>query len=91
MAIVWGAFFLKDKRIAAVAALSCFLHFVVDIPMHNADLALYPYAEQYLGFGLWGKWGIWSWIFEIIFSAILLYWPMPIDSIYKPMKILNGS
>ncbi|OTG61661.1 hypothetical protein B9T29_10915 [Acinetobacter sp. ANC 3903] len=69
---VWGAFFLKDKRIAAVAALSCFLHFVADIPMHNADLALYPYAEQYLGFGLWGKWGIWSWIFEIIFSAILL-------------------
>ena len=70
--LLWGAFFLKDKRIAMVAALSCFLHFIVDIPMHNADLALYPYATQYLGFGLWGKWGVWSWIFEIGFTAILL-------------------
>ncbi len=70
--LLWGAFFLKDKGIAMVAALSCFLHFIADIPMHNADLALYPYAQQYLGFGLWGKWGIWSWVFEIGFSAILL-------------------
>jgi hypothetical protein len=76
MAIVWsflwGSLFLKDQRIALVAALSCFLHFIVDIPMHNADLALYPYAQQYLGFGLWGKWGVGSWLFEIFFSAILL-------------------
>ena len=71
--IVWGAFFwFKDKHIATIAALSCFLHFIADIPMHNADMALYPYAQQYLGFGLWGKWGIWSWVFEIGFAAILL-------------------
>lgn len=70
--LIWGAFFLKDQRIAWVAALSCFLHFVADLPMHNADMALYPYAQQYLGFGLWGKWGIWSWLFEIGFSALLL-------------------
>ena len=70
--LVWGAFFLKDKRIAAVAALSCFLHFVADLPMHNADLAWYPYAGQYLGLGLWNKWGVWSWIFEIGFAVILL-------------------
>ena len=72
--LVWGAFFFKEKRIAMIAALSCFLHFIVDIPMHNADLALYPYAQQYLGFGLWGKWGIGSWIFEIIFAGILLFY-----------------
>ena len=70
--LIWGAFFLKDQRNAWVAALSCFLHFVADLPMHNADMALYPYAQQYLGFGLWGKWGIWSWLFEIGFSALLL-------------------
>lgn len=70
--LLWGAFFYKNLRIATVAALSCFLHFVADIPMHNADLALYPYAQQYLGWGLWGKWGIWSWVFEIGFAAILL-------------------
>ena len=69
---VWGAFFFKDKRIALIAAFSCFLHFLVDIPMHNADLALYPYAQQYLGFGLWGKWGVGAWLFEIVFAAILL-------------------
>ena len=70
--LLWGAFFLKDKRIALIAALSCFLHFIVDILVHNADLALYPYAQQYLGFGLWGKWGIGSWVFEMMFAGILL-------------------
>ena len=71
---IWGSFFLKDKRIAVVAALSCFLHFIVDIPMHNADLALYPYAQQYLGLGLWGKWGVGSWLFEIFFAGLLLFY-----------------
>ena len=70
--LLWGAFFLKDKRIAMIAALSCFLHFIADLPMHNADMALYPYAQQYLDFGLWGKLGIWSWFFEIVFAAVLL-------------------
>ena len=76
MAIVWslfwGAIFLKNKRIAIIATLSCFLHFLVDLPMHNADMALYPYSNQYLGWGLWGKWGVWSWVFEIVFAALLL-------------------
>lgn len=70
--LIWGAFFFKDKKITILAASSCFLHFIADIPMHNADLALYPYAQQYLGFGLWGKWGIWSWVFEIAFAMVLL-------------------
>ena len=69
---LWGALFYKNKTVAWVAALACFLHFVADIPMHNADLALYPYANQYLGWGLWGKWGVWSWVFEIGFAALLL-------------------
>ncbi|WP_168460224.1 hypothetical protein [Acinetobacter sp. A1] len=70
--LVWAAFFLKDKRVAFVAGAACFLHFIADIPMHNADLALYPYAGQYLGFSLWEKWGVWSWVLEIGFSAVLL-------------------
>lgn len=69
---IWGAFFLKRTRVAIIAGVSCFLHFLVDIHMHNADMALYPYSNQYLGFGLWGKWGTWAWIFEIGFAAVLL-------------------
>lgn len=70
--LLWGCLFINNKKIALIAALSCFLHFVADLPMHNADMALYPYAQQYLGYGLWGKWGIWSWVFEIGFAAVLL-------------------
>ncbi len=76
MAIIWslffGALFLKSKKVAILATASCFLHFVADVPMHNADLALYPFALQHLGFGLWGKLGLGAWILEIIFSMVLL-------------------
>lgn len=40
--------------------------------MHNSDLALYPFSNDHLGFGLWGKLGTVSWILEGIFSAALL-------------------
>lgn len=72
LSALWGACFLKDKRVAWFAALACFSHWVTDRPMHNMDLALYPYATQHFGYGLWGKWGIGSWVFEGVFSAVLL-------------------
>lgn len=70
--LVWGAFFLKDRRVALVAAVSAFSHFILDWPMHNNDLALFPFSGIHLGLGIWESLGIWSWLLEIVFSAILL-------------------
>jgi hypothetical protein len=70
--IAWGALFLGRRQVALVAALAAFSHFVVDWPMHNDDLALYPRSTQHLGLGLWGKLGGWSWGLELVFSIVLL-------------------
>ncbi|MDE2422534.1 MAG: hypothetical protein KGO49_15310, partial [Gammaproteobacteria bacterium] len=69
--LVWGAFFLKDKKVAILASCAVFSHFLADWPLHNNDLALYPHAAAHLGFGLWGKLGVLSWVLEGIFSAVL--------------------
>jgi hypothetical protein len=70
--LVWGALFLKKGRdVATVAALAVFSHFVADWPMHNRDLALYPYSVQHLGLGLWGQLGTGAWLLEGAFAAAL--------------------
>lgn len=58
MSVVWsllfGALFLRrGKRVAAVLAIAAFSHFLLDVPMHPADLALWPGASIHLGVGLW--------------------------------------
>lgn len=70
-AVCW-LLYKKDKKIGIISALVAFLHFVSDIPMHNADLALYPYSNTKIGLGLWGSLGTWSWIIEVIFTILLL-------------------
>lgn len=72
LSIIWALFFIKDKWVAFVACLACFSHWLADWPVHNMDLALYPYAVEHMGYGLWGKWGTYSWIFEGLFSCILI-------------------
>lgn len=69
--LVWGALFLKDRRVAVLAFVAAFSHFVADWPMHNNDLALYPYADLHFGLGAWGKLGTWSWVLEGLFAAAL--------------------
>lgn len=74
LSLVWALFFSKDKQVALFAGLACFSHWLADWPMHNMDLALYPYADTHMGYGLWGKWGTGSWVFEGFFSlALLIY------------------
>lgn len=72
LSVVWGMFFIKDKKVAIVAGLACFSHWIADWPMHNLDLALYPYSIQHYGYGLWGKLGTMSWVLEGIFCLILI-------------------
>ena len=74
LSIVWALFFMKDKRVAFIAGFACFSHWLADWPMHNMDLALYPYSAEHMGYGLWGKWGTGSWIFEGLFSLALIFY-----------------
>lgn len=68
---VWGLLFIKDRRVALMAALASISHFVADWPMHNNDLALYPFADMHFGLGAWGYLGTMSWILEGCFVALL--------------------
>ena len=80
MATIWSLLFgalcwmiySKNNKIGIVTTLVTFSHFLVDIPMHNADMALYPHSDVKLGFGLWGKLGTWSWLMEVVFTLVLL-------------------
>jgi hypothetical protein len=58
MSLVWSglyaALFLRwGGRVAGVMAIAAFSHFLLDLPMHPRDLALWPGSETHLGFGLW--------------------------------------
>lgn len=69
--LVWGAIFMKNKTVAMIAA-AVFSHFIIDVPVHNNDLALYPFSTYHMGFGLWGSLGIYSWLLEGVFCLVLL-------------------
>jgi len=71
LSLLWAAFFLRDQATAVVAAVAVFSHFLADWPVHNHDLALYPYSVDHLGYGLWGKLGILAWVLEGVFAAVL--------------------
>lgn len=69
---LWGLVFIGDRRVALLACVASFSHFLADWPLHNNDLALYPYADHHLGLGLWGSLGTLSWVLEGLFAAVLL-------------------
>ncbi|HOE17072.1 MAG TPA: hypothetical protein PK344_06610 [Syntrophorhabdaceae bacterium] len=70
--LVWGAVFKKNKKDSILAALAVFSHFLIDVPVHNKDLAIYPYSRMRIGWGWWGSLGAFSWILEGVFCAVLL-------------------
>lgn len=58
MSVVWSLFYAAlftrwGARVATVMGVAAFSHFVLDLPMHPADLALWPGSDVHLGFGLW--------------------------------------
>jgi hypothetical protein len=70
-AFVWAALFWRRKHVAVAAAAAVFSHFVADWPVHNGDLALYPFAARHLGLGLWSRLGTASWVLEGAFALAL--------------------
>jgi hypothetical protein len=58
MSLVWSsayaALFMRwGARVAGVMGLATFSHFVLDVPMHAPELALWPGSDAHIGFGLW--------------------------------------
>ncbi|ASK27389.1 hypothetical protein [Neisseria chenwenguii] len=79
MAAVWSGlfawlcyFFYQNNKVAWFAFLCSMLHWCADVPVHNQDLALYPYSDIKFGWGWWAKYGEWSWLIEVGFMAVLL-------------------
>ena len=70
--VLWALCFIRDRRVAGLAFVASFSHFLADWPVHNHDLALYPHADLHLGYGLWGKLGTLSWGLEGVFAATLV-------------------
>jgi hypothetical protein len=75
MALVWAALFaaLFWRRGAVVAAwcgVAVFSHFVLDLFMHPADLALWPHSATHLGLGLWERFPQGWWLFELAFILV---------------------
>lgn len=79
MSLVWatlyGALFLKRGRgIALVMALAVFSHFLLDLPMHPPDLALWPGAAAHVGFGLWQSLPMGWWFVELAVIIAACAW-----------------
>jgi hypothetical protein len=70
-AVLFGLLFLRRGRaVALAAAIAVFSHFVLDLLMHPADLALWPHSSPHLGLGFWVRWPHGWWWFELVFIAV---------------------
>lgn len=71
-----AAFARRGKVVALVLGFSVWSHFLLDLPMHPADLALWPGSGIHLGLGLWRILPIGWWFVEgaVVALACLYYW-----------------
>ena len=60
----------------AAVGFAVFSHFLLDLPMHPPDLALWPDSTAHLGFGLWQKLPTGWWLVElaVIVALWACYW-----------------
>jgi hypothetical protein len=75
MSLVWSAayaalFMRWGGRVAGVMALAAFSHFVLDLPMHPPDLALWPGSDVHIGLGLWRALPQGWWFVELTLIAV---------------------
>ncbi len=74
MSLVWAAlfssfFWRRGVAVAVAIAFAVFSHFLLDWPMHPADLALWPHAGAHIGMGLWQQLPVGWWWLELGFIA----------------------
>ena len=74
MVLVWATLFAllfirRGRAVAAAIWIAVFSHFLLDLPIHPKDLALYPHSTIHLGLGLWsiGRFNYW-----LVESCVLL-------------------
>ncbi len=79
--IVWSlayavCFAKYGRRVMAAMAVAVFSHFLLDWPMHPADLALWPGSAAHLGLGLWRTLPTGWWFVEltVIAAGLVYYW-----------------
>ena len=75
MSLVWAALFSipfwRWGRAAGLAvAVAVFSHFLLDLPMHPPDLALWPGSTVHLGLGLWKRLPTGWWLVELAVIAV---------------------
>lgn len=70
MSLVWSAvygvvFLGYGRKIATTMSLAVFSHFLMDLPMHPPDMALWPGSATHLGLGLWRSLPTGWWFVEL--------------------------
>ena len=92
ISIVWSLawcalFWRRGRAVVFVLALAVFSHFLLDLPMHPKDLALWPHSETHLGFGLWNRLPHgWWWIELVVVLAGCAYY----TARARQLKIFGG-
>lgn len=81
MSLAWSvifaaAFWRRGRRTAGILGAAVFSHFLLDLPMHPDDLALWPGSEAHLGFGLWRTLPTGWWFVElaVVVGLVGYYW-----------------
>ena len=78
--LVWSALFAtafvrRSRRVMTALGFAVFSHFLLDLPMHPPDLALWPNSSVHLGFGLWRKLPTGWWLVELaVIAALWIYY-----------------
>lgn len=75
MSVVWSAAYAAlfarwGARIAGLMGLAAFSHFLLDLPMHPPDMALWPGSDIHLGLGLWQTLPQGWWFVELAVMAV---------------------
>jgi hypothetical protein len=75
MALVWSVLFAQAFRrlgpaVMTAMGLAVFSHFLLDVPMHPPDLALWPGSDVHMGVGLWRSLPTGWWFVELAVVGI---------------------
>lgn len=75
MALLWSALFAAcfrryGRAVMLTLAFAVFSHYLLDILMHPSDQALWPGSDLHFGLGLWTRWPLGWWWFELGFVAL---------------------
>jgi len=81
MSVVWSlayaaCFARYGRRVMTAMGLAVFSHFLLDLPMHPPDLALWPGSGVHLGLGIWRALPTGWWFVELlaIAAGLAYYW-----------------